>query len=59
MSIWDYLFRTQCRRYDVYPETGIDDDSFPTETAHSVLAILTAPLRQMLYPFRKLWIAQR
>jgi sterol desaturase/sphingolipid hydroxylase (fatty acid hydroxylase superfamily) len=55
LSIWDYLFRTQYRRYDVYPETGIDDEKFPGETAQSVAGVLTAPLRQMLYPFRQLW----
>ena len=28
-SLWDQLFGTQYRKYDEYPETGIDDATFP------------------------------
>jgi sterol desaturase/sphingolipid hydroxylase (fatty acid hydroxylase superfamily) len=30
-SIFDWLFRTGCLDRNVYPETGISDDRFPTE----------------------------
>jgi sterol desaturase/sphingolipid hydroxylase (fatty acid hydroxylase superfamily) len=56
LSIWDQLFGTQCRRYDVYPTTGVDDKNFPVEKAETVFGLLTSPLRQMLYPFQRLWI---
>ena len=56
LSVWDRLFGTLCRRYDVYPETGVDDANFPLEQGHSVFWVLTSPLRQMLYPFSKLVI---
>jgi sterol desaturase/sphingolipid hydroxylase (fatty acid hydroxylase superfamily) len=55
LTVWDYLFRTQYRRYDVYPDTGVDDQEFPVETSRSVATVLTNPVRQTLYPFRKLW----
>ncbi|HVT87742.1 MAG TPA: sterol desaturase family protein [Tepidisphaeraceae bacterium] len=55
LSVWDYLFGTQYRRYDVYPETGIDDDTFPAESAHSVSGVVGNVVRQMVYPFKRLW----
>ena len=59
LSVWDYLFGTQFRSYDVYPETGLDDEEFPVETAQSVSSLLASPLRQMLYPFRKLLMSRK
>jgi sterol desaturase/sphingolipid hydroxylase (fatty acid hydroxylase superfamily) len=53
-SIWDHLFGTQCRQYDVYPTTGVDDKNFPVEKTQSVLSLLASPLRQTVYPFRYL-----
>jgi sterol desaturase/sphingolipid hydroxylase (fatty acid hydroxylase superfamily) len=32
-SIWDRLFGTQYRRYDEYPDTGIEDAAFPSKEA--------------------------
>ena len=58
LSVWDHLFGTQHRQYDVYPETGIDDEKFPAETAQSVAGVLAAPVRETLYPFRRLWISR-
>jgi sterol desaturase/sphingolipid hydroxylase (fatty acid hydroxylase superfamily) len=55
LSVWDYLFRTQCRRYDVYPETGVDDEEFPVEMSRSVPTVLATFVGQVLYPFRKFW----
>lgn len=54
LSAWDYLFGTQYRRYDVYPETGVQDEDFPVETADSVAGVLVTTTREMLYPFRRL-----
>jgi sterol desaturase/sphingolipid hydroxylase (fatty acid hydroxylase superfamily) len=52
-SIWDHLFGTQYRKYDEYPETGIDDPFFPHESEsgwHKPLGSLTL---QLIYPFRQ------
>lgn len=54
LSVWDYLFGTQYRRYDVYPETGIPDEKFPAERSASLSDVLMTPVRQMVYPFRQL-----
>jgi len=51
-SIWDHLFGTQYRRYDEYPETGIDDGEFPFEQQGR--SAWSALLGQLLYPFRAL-----
>jgi sterol desaturase/sphingolipid hydroxylase (fatty acid hydroxylase superfamily) len=51
-SIWDHLFGTQWRRYDEYPETGINDLDFPFEQRR--LGELGTLLGQLLYPFRAL-----
>ncbi|HVT87743.1 MAG TPA: sterol desaturase family protein [Tepidisphaeraceae bacterium] len=55
-SIWDYLFGTQVRNYDVYPETGIDDEAFPVESSKSVKGVLITIVRQIAYPFRQVWL---
>lgn len=59
LSVWDYLFGTQLRRYDVYPETGIDDEKFPLDTAHDIPSLVITPVRQMLYPFLQLWTSRK
>jgi len=50
-SIWDYMFRTQYRRYDEYPETGLEDTSFPHDQYNHWVDFLLTPLKQMIYPF--------
>ena len=50
-SIWDHLFGTQYRNYDEYPETGIDDVSFPHETELTWPSTLRTLLLQLVYPF--------
>lgn len=54
MSIWDHLFGTQHRDYNVYPETGIPDTHFPSESTTDVnlLDIIRVYIRQMIYPFK-------
>ena len=51
LSIWDYLFGTQYRKYDEYPDTGIDDEKFPHETEATGLSLMIMPIKQHLYPF--------
>jgi sterol desaturase/sphingolipid hydroxylase (fatty acid hydroxylase superfamily) len=49
-SFWDFLFGKQYRRFDEYPETGIDDDEFPHERAVGLKSLILTPWRQMLHP---------
>lgn len=54
-SIWDFLFRTQVKDFDIYPVTGSDDPTFPHERLEISPTMLVTPLRQMLHPFFLLW----
>lgn len=54
LSIWDHLFGTQCKNYDVYPETGVPDKAFPNEQDISNRNILFAFFKQQIYPFKKI-----
>jgi sterol desaturase/sphingolipid hydroxylase (fatty acid hydroxylase superfamily) len=49
-SFWDFLFGKQYRRFDEYPETGIEDDQFPHERAVGLKSLILTPWRQMLHP---------
>ena len=49
-SIWDQLFGTQYRKYDEYPETGIDDAFYPYESNTTWHAQVSCLFRQLLYP---------
>lgn len=51
-SVWDYLFGTQYKKYDEYPETGIQDTNFPHEVSANGLSLLWTPIAQHLYPFK-------
>ncbi len=53
-SIWDHLFGTQCRRYDEYPDTGIEDTAFPVERSTRIRDLLLTPIVQMAYPFQRI-----
>ncbi len=50
-SIWDRLFGTQWTRYDEYPQTGVDDASFPHEQSVGGIRVVTNYLHQLVYPF--------
>ncbi len=54
LSIWDHLFGTQYRDYDIYPETGIPDPDFPYEDAPGLAGLLRRLVAQFLYPFKVL-----
>jgi sterol desaturase/sphingolipid hydroxylase (fatty acid hydroxylase superfamily) len=48
-SIWDHLFGTQYRGYDEYPDTGIDDKTYPYEQSGD--SLLSSLMEQLIYPF--------
>ncbi len=50
-SFWDRLFGTQWPGCDEYPQTGVDDASFPHEQSVGGLRVVTNYLQQLLYPF--------
>ncbi|MCM2681484.1 sterol desaturase family protein [Echinimonas agarilytica] len=50
LSVWDHLFGTQCRNYDVYPTTGIPDPNFPCESK-SEKPLYKLLWQQFVYPF--------
>ncbi len=55
LSIWDYMFNTQYRKYDEYPETGVHDPFFPLEKEQAVTGFrshLTLLWQQIVYPFK-------
>jgi len=53
-SVWDHLFGTQYRRYDEYPDTGIEDAAFPVERSTRIRDLLVTPIVQMAYPFQRI-----
>ena len=57
-TFWDRIFGTLYKNYDEYPETGISDSEFPLEKELSP-RLFGDYLRQMAYPFRKIWAALR
>ncbi|MEC4896289.1 MAG: sterol desaturase family protein [Oscillatoria sp. PMC 1051.18] len=53
-SIWDYLFNTQYKNYNEYPDTGIEDEHFPYEKSPHLFSLLKTYFAQLIYPFRLL-----
>jgi len=51
-SIWDFIFRTQHLDFVEYPDTGVDDPSFPNEHDARPLELLKNTIRQIIYPFK-------
>jgi sterol desaturase/sphingolipid hydroxylase (fatty acid hydroxylase superfamily) len=49
-SIWDFIFRTQCTNFHVYPETGITDEAFPHGQHPGLKSLLFTPVAQLVYP---------
>lgn len=56
-SFWDHLFGTAYHEQDQYPDTGITDPMFPSENGADDRNRVITFLAQLLYPFRKLWVA--
>jgi len=51
-SVWDFLFGTQYRDYDVYPEVGVEDDDQPIEYSRNPLIAIKTFGAQLVYPFK-------
>ena len=46
-SIWDHLFGTQWKDYNIYPATGLADDKFEEKGNGDVKSLLKSPWSQM------------
>jgi sterol desaturase/sphingolipid hydroxylase (fatty acid hydroxylase superfamily) len=51
-SVWDYMFGTQYRKYDEYPDSGIEDETFPHEQEGNMAHLIWTLVKQHLYPFQ-------
>jgi sterol desaturase/sphingolipid hydroxylase (fatty acid hydroxylase superfamily) len=51
-SIWDQIFGTQCKDYDAYPDTGIEDPFFPVDQSQSLKNSLKTFFAQFFYPLK-------
>ena len=49
---WDLLFRTRSDDVNVYPATGIDDDTFPHGQRANPASLLAMWAKQFAHPFR-------
>jgi sterol desaturase/sphingolipid hydroxylase (fatty acid hydroxylase superfamily) len=49
-SIWDHIFGTQFRNYDIYPETGISDAGYPNERGRNAAVLPWLFVRQQFHP---------
>ncbi len=55
LSIWDFIFGTQVRDFEVYPATGVHDKAVP-RPAHATLGHAAIAWGAMLvYPFKVLF----
>jgi sterol desaturase/sphingolipid hydroxylase (fatty acid hydroxylase superfamily) len=54
-SFWDRLLGTQYRNVREYPRTGIPNDDFPRERSARPISLLLTPIRQMIWPFKRLF----
>ena len=52
-AIWDQMFGTQVRDYEVYPDTGINE-YFPVEQDYKWWQVPFMPIIQSLYPFKEI-----
>lgn len=53
-SVWDFIFGTQCRDFDVYPATGIEDKNVPRPRDATVASSFGAFTRMLWYPLAHL-----
>lgn len=53
--IWDRIFGTHMDEVGQYPQTGVQDPTFPLETSATALGIVTTYIRQFIYPFVQIW----
>jgi sterol desaturase/sphingolipid hydroxylase (fatty acid hydroxylase superfamily) len=52
LVVWDRLFATQVRDFDVYPDTGVANAQFPYEQSARPTMLAKTYARQVVYPFR-------
>jgi sterol desaturase/sphingolipid hydroxylase (fatty acid hydroxylase superfamily) len=50
-SIWDFMFGTQVRDFEVYPQTGVEDKNVPHPERPTLIGALTAYGKMLMYPF--------
>ncbi len=55
LSIWDWMFGTQCKDKDVYPPTGVHDSKCSQGTAPGMWAATRKYVGEMIYPVRVIW----
>ena len=53
-SIWDRIFGTQYKNYDVYPATGVSDLAFEPPAGNSIRAWTVHLWGMLIYPFKQL-----
>ena len=53
-SIWDYMFGTQVKEYDVYPPLGVMDKDCPEGVATTIPGAIATFFRELLYPLKEL-----
>ncbi len=54
LTVWDRIFGTQVPESDRYPESGLNDPTFPRARSMNPIELLRSYGAQMLYPFRHL-----
>lgn len=58
-SIWDFMFRTQCLEFDVYPKLGVHDAACPHGRARTWRGSFRMFGRELVYPLRALGLLPR
>lgn len=53
--IWDRIFGTHVDAPGDYPQTGVQDPTFPMEQSATVGGVLGSYTRQFFYPFQQIW----
>jgi sterol desaturase/sphingolipid hydroxylase (fatty acid hydroxylase superfamily) len=52
LSIWDYMFGTQVKEYDIYPPLGIANRDCPEGVATTTTGAIATFFRELLYPLK-------
>lgn len=55
LSIWDFMFGTQVRDFDVYPATGVHDKAVPRPVNATPAQAIVAWGAMLVYPFKVLF----
>lgn len=49
-SLWDFMFGTQCKDFDVYPATGVEDKNIPRPDRPTLMSAFGAFSKMLWYP---------